>query len=438
MIQHGNRKGFQPAEVILAVRLLIEKSIEWGLALVLLKIDVLKAHDMIDLNAFKELLQARKVPLKIMMALLRELGEMRIFLPKLYGMYGHGVWMLCGLRQGSPEAGILFAAWIGWKLETLCKSWKERGLGFMLGKVNGHFEPFWTWKLKYLEHVASVDVDDIHVAALGFADDILICASGTHDSAIMLKELCWELSLANLEVQPNKLQWLGNKYIPANACIPFGHGFVKRVDCMEILGSVITANANEEATMMHRAAQSQKVFYKWQKVLMCRGTAIEKRLAFWNKTVGASMTWALETTRSHVVTHKILTHAQRLQVVRMMGIKRRHFGHDIMENWIDWHIRRFREAKHLIARCGIDIVQNLKNKRTSFAGHVARFELDCKEPHVVKHILLWRQLNWWKLQQKYNRHICDHERFLHPISFGQPRRWEQQFPIDYLNKFKNS
>lgn len=49
----------------------------------------------------------RTGPVKLMYALIRELTTMRIFLPKLYGIYGEGVWMLCGFRQGSPEAGII-------------------------------------------------------------------------------------------------------------------------------------------------------------------------------------------------------------------------------------------------------------------------------------------------------------------------------------------
>ena len=103
----------------------------------------MKAHDRIDVNAIRELCAFRKAPAKLMLALLRELGELRIFLPKLFGSYGHGVWVLCGSRQGSPDAGILFAAWIAMKLEKLASSWRSRGFGVMLCRVGGHSEPFW-------------------------------------------------------------------------------------------------------------------------------------------------------------------------------------------------------------------------------------------------------------------------------------------------------
>ena len=107
--------------------------------------------------------------------------------------------MLCGLRQGSPEDGILFAAWIAWKLEVLSHSWKAQGLGIILGRANGHLEPFWTWKLKYFEHVLNVDVENIFIAALSFADDVIFVAHRTSDIEIMLKEFSCELRIANLE-----------------------------------------------------------------------------------------------------------------------------------------------------------------------------------------------------------------------------------------------
>ena len=100
-------------------------------------------------------------------------------------------------------------------------------------------------------------------------------------------------------------------------------------------------------------------------------------------------------------------------------------------------MRRFREAKALITRCDVDIVKFLKNKRNSFAGHVVRFGLNQKEPHTVKHILMWRTMAWWKEQQKYNLQLCDHGTFLNQTRFGKPRRWESQFPIDYFKTYRD-
>ena len=200
---------------------------------------------------------------------------------------------------------------------------------------------------------------------------------------------------------------------------------------MEILGNIVTTCGSEVEAMNHRASKSFGVFWKWSKVLLCRQTDIAKRMIFWRKTVGASMLWGLESTRSHNTTHKILIRAQRQQVVRMMGIKGRVFEGGIVEDWIDWHRRRYREAKRVIASCDIDIITILKARRMSFAGHVIRFGLHPKETHIVKFILLWRCLEWWNHQKRHNKTILEWQRFMHTSRFGQPRRWEAQFPKDY-------
>ena len=188
--------------------------------------------------------------------------------------------------------------------------------------------------------------------------------------------------------------------------------------------------------MRHRAKQSYKVFWKWQKVLTCRTTSIVKRLAFWNKTVAMSLTWGLETTRSSKTNHKILQQTQRMQVVKMMGLKRKKYDGGILEEWLEWHIRRFHEAKRLIEQCKADIVQYLKHKREHFVDHIKRFGTAGKEEHIVKHILLWRSLTWWRIQQEFNDTLPDHDQFLHPQIFGHPRRYESQFKKNYL--FLNS
>ena len=168
---------------------------------------------------------------------------------------------------------------------------------------------------------------------------------------------------------------------------------------------------------------------------MCRRTEISKRILFWRKTVGASMLWGLESTRSHKTTHKNLIRTRRQQVVRMMGIKRRVFEGGVVEDWIVWHKRRYREAKQVITSCDIDIIKILKARRISFAGHVIRFGLEPKETHIVKFILLWRSLEWWNHQRCHNKTLLEWQRFMHTTRFGQPRRWEAQFPRDYWSLY---
>ena len=149
------------------------------------------------------------------------------------------------------------------------------------------------------------------------------------------------------------------------------------------------------------------------------------------------MLWALETTRSSVECSKLLRHAQRFQIARMMDIRRRRYDNGAVEDWLEWHIRRMREAKRVIKECNIDIVEILKTRKNSFASHISRFGLSGKEQHLVKHVLLWRSLAWWREQQQYNATIDDHFKFLHLTSSGRPRRWESQFKADWMLKVED-
>jgi hypothetical protein len=212
----------------------------------------------------------------------------------------------------------------------------------------------------------------------------------------------------------------------------FGDKEIQRVDYIDVLGSRISMTGEERCSVSHRVAQSYKVLWKWGKLLLNRETSLVLRVKFWTKTVAASMLWGLETTRSSVQCNKILQQAQRFQVAKMMGIKRRKYESGALEEWLEWHIRRMREAKRVIRECGVDIVEIMKARKTSYAAHIARFGLAGKELHLVKRVLLWRSLAWWREQQSYNDKIEDHFRFLHTTTFGKPRRWETQFGKDWM------
>ena len=212
---------------------------------------------------------------------------------------------------------------------------------------------------------------------------------------------------------------------------------VPRVQYLDVLGSRIDMNPEELATVSHRVAQSYKVLWKWQHLLMHRESNIRLRVKFWAKTVAASILWGLETTRSSVVCSKLLRQTQRFHIAKMMGIKRRKYENGVVEEWLEWHIRRMREAKRIIRECDADIVEMLKTRKTNFAAHISRFGLADKEQHLVKIVLLWRSLDWWRHQQKYNATINDEHRFLHLTSFGRPRRWETQFKPDWMLRLSN-
>ena len=71
--------------------------------------------------------------------------------------------------------------------------------------------------------------------------------------------------------------------------------------------------------------------------------------------------------------------------------------------------------------------------RIGWANHVARLGVRSKQPHLVHYLLLWRPLAWWREQQLYC-HIDFSLPVKHPTDWGLPRRYEQGFPLDWMQQ----
>jgi hypothetical protein len=181
---------------------------------------------------------------------------------------------------------------------------------------------------------------------------------------------------------------------------------------------------NEHDTHHHRICQSWKVFHKWGHILMAHRTPLKSRLEFWRKTVCGSLDWCLETCRRNTNSLKLLYSAQCLQVAKMMGLKRKVLPDKTFEPWLDWHKRRYQTASQVIQAHSIDIRSIMSEKRLSWNSHISRFGTDNRSMHLVKLILHWRPLAWWRLQQQAIANSTSS--FRHPCQFT-PRRWEEQF-----------
>lgn len=95
-----------------------------------------------------------------------------------------------------------------------------------------------------------------------------------------------------------------------------------------------------------------------------------------------------------------------------------------------WHIRSLHNAKEMARSCGVEVNSRIHTVRGTWAGHIARLGLKDCQPHVCKYLLAWRPLAWWRKQQIFN--LCSNDSIFHPLGWGQPRRWEGNFPLDWM------
>jgi len=75
------------------------------------------------------------------------------------------------------------------------------------------------------------------------------------------------------------------------------------------------------------------------------------------------------------------------------------------------------------------VVDAIKDSKLSWAGHVGRMGTNKKPPHLLKYLVGWRPLEWWRSQQVYN--LTSFQTIFHPFGWGKPRRWEDDLPADW-------
>ena len=181
------------------------------------------------------------------------------------------------------------------------------------------------------------------------------------------------------------------------------------------------------------------VFYKWAHILTCTEASLGSRLTLWNKTVAPALLWCLETTRLSVVSLQRLRSTQNAMVRKMMRCKRMRLPDNTVEPWVAWQIRTLRNAANRIQNAANRIQQHeacavvaAVRRRASWASHIARMGTGDTSNHLLKAVICWRNKFWWNEQALWNslnsyplRHV-----------YFKPRRWEDNFPPDWLDSMK--
>ena len=437
-IQIGARKHHTCIEIVHTIRLICEKCFLWGLSLVLISIDVAKAFDCLDLQAVIDCLSRYQVPVRLSFAILREILAIKSFSFTCIGEYVGPFPILRGLRQGSPLSSFLFAIIVGDILSALDRKWKRLGFGIRLGQFGGNdlaFAEFWDEHQDCFRYIDIDNFNDVFVSCLNFLDDVYLFAGSVLEAQVMLDDLCHEFWKVGLVLNPSKIKWTLNKHARAHAgqpgCLTVAGVLIPPCNQFVCLGSVISHDLYETHAFEHRIQRSWLCFHKWASVLMSEAPLVT-RLEFWSRVVGPSLLWGLETTRdqSHTKAFKRLITCQRMQIVKMLKCKRRPVNGQTLETWVEYRIRSFRTARKILQDNGLNVSETLMSKKLKWAGHLARFGLGPREPHLLKHVAAWRCRFWWEAQSLYNN--LDWNPIKHHPMNGRPRRWEKHFSTNWM------
>ena len=106
----------------------------------------------------------------------------------------------------------------------------------------------------------------------------------------------------------------------------------------------------------------------------------------------------------------------------------------ILEPWLDWQKHSMSRAGEVIRETGSCIVTELIQERHRWSEHVARMGQGDKPSHLLKAVLMFRPVSWWRKQQICNE--LGQNPIVHRAKMGRVRKWETVFDDNWILKAK--
>ena len=150
------------------------------------------------------------------------------------------VQMSRGLPQGAPESPVIFTMIMELVLRDLIKSWISRKLA---------------WRL-----------DDLTLAAICYADDVVLIAVSMSAAETMVSEVIGKLKEVGLTVGAQKTHWTSFPKMMDKHITVDGSAVVWE-EVLEFVGSMVCLDGNARHAIAHRTTQANKCRAKWKIVL---------------------------------------------------------------------------------------------------------------------------------------------------------------------------
>ena len=299
----GFEVGRQPLEITGALRMILQKAHEWGLALIIFKGDVAKAFDAMEHPLLDQSFAARSVPVCLRAATLRERVGLTLKV-QLRSVTTDEI----PLGKGGPQGGTGTPSWWNFLFDfvptPVIQSWKQNNFGFDL---EDGLDP---------------------LSLLGWADDTFWIATSFHDAAIMTQELTYAINDSCFTWKGDSLSFLANDsaleqwppglltdrfYALGRDLCPFTF---HRVDEMPALGVLLDRTGSTTRAVEHRVCAGFAHFYARELQFTCRRVSLRKRVLRLFSTVAKSALWGAG---GWVISQSLL---QRLETVELTLLRR--------------------------------------------------------------------------------------------------------------------
>ena len=361
----------QGVELILAMRKIARVAHEWKTPFYIVKIDIAKAFDSIAQEKLGDLVM-RKIargglPWEARLWLrLLEARELNFFVQK----HKVPVAQSNGVRQGSPDSPVLFAAEIGETLDAV------------LNSVNGGKPP----------HVGRHEAlgPPPHSGA-AFMDDTYVWGESPEYVQEVLKLLEAKFLELGLRINAKKTQVISSlpddpfRFIIGGVRVaPDGPHSI-----MTILGAPVTMSGATAPLVAEMQSRARRAFHAHRK-LLCSNAPIKDRLKLHQSLVRSSALWGCPAWPPQAALLQASNTTQLLQARAMIC-----GGRAPTESWQDWHVRSLRKTRALLHLNKIERWStHALQMQWQLWGHIGRAAFQ-----PTFHILRWRDLTWWRDQQ---------------------------------------
>lgn len=287
--QAGSRKGYGTNDHLQAIKILIEKSVEYNRPLVLVFIDFHKAFDTIELTSIIAALEQCRIDYRYT-RLIEYIYSNAITTVKLHETTDK-IKVGRGVRQGDTISPKLFTAVLEYAMKQL--PWENRG----------------------------VNIDGEKLTHLRFADDIVLITDNIGEAKQMIEEIVQASLKVGLQINASKTQIMTNLVLAQN--IKTGDSEIKETYMYKYLGHEIQIGKNNQThEIQRRIGLGWAAFGKLREVFKSNIPICLKRKVY-DQCVLPVITYGAETLTLTKKSAENLRVGQRAMERAMLGITRR-------------------------------------------------------------------------------------------------------------------
>lgn len=346
--QSGFRAGRSCVDNIFCLKQLIEKYLGRNQEVHLMFIDLKKAYDNIPIKKLWRVLQETNINQNLITALKNLYNESKSQI-KIRNKLSKAFNVDKGLRQGCCVSPTLFKIYISQALQRWKKKCRPMG----------------------------IDIGDIHLYTLQFADDQVIVANDRDDLEYMARKLQQEYEIWGLELNTHK-----TKYLPIGSTQQTNIKLENNEEvevCTEYsyLGVIFDSSGSDTNEIRKRITQAKKAIGSLNSVFWSREIGKGRKYNIYNSMIKSNLLYGAETWR---ITEE---NKRRLETVEM-DVFRRSLGISRLQKIRNEEIRR---------QMGVNgtLTTDIETKQLTWYGHVQRMNNERLPKKVMEWIPAYRR-----------------------------------------------